>query len=103
VKPRAQIRLLSATWIAEQRLLIAGKALMLGKVLSRTVRRFLNEQLQLFPAPPMNSMFGSGILTLAAGGRRQRRSLVWLGVAKITIDMHVGAILTFDPRYHANG
>ena len=38
-------------WTAEQRLLIAGQASMLGKILSRTVRRFLNEQELLFPAP----------------------------------------------------
>ena len=40
-------------WSAEQRLLIAAQASMLGKILSRTVRRFLNEQELLFPAPLM--------------------------------------------------
>ena len=82
-------------WTAEQRLLIAGQASMLGKVLSRTVRRFLNEQELLFPAPPMKlNIRERDILTLAAAGKTSKEIAAAVGVAKITIDMHVGAILS---------
>ncbi|MEP7345775.1 MAG: autoinducer binding domain-containing protein, partial [Gemmatimonadaceae bacterium] len=40
-------------WGVEQRLLIAGQALVLGKVLSRSVRKFLYEEELLFPRPTM--------------------------------------------------
>ena len=80
---------------AEQRLLIAGQASMLGKVLSRTVRRYLNEQELVFPAPPMKlSNRERDILTLAADGKTSKEIAAAIGVAKITIDMHVGAILS---------
>ena len=82
-------------WTAEQRLLIAGQALMLGKVLSRTVRKFLNEQELLFPAPPMKlNGRERDILTLAAAGRTSKEIAAMVGVAKITVDMHVEAILS---------
>lgn len=82
-------------WSAEQRLLIAGQASMLGKVLSRTVRRFLNDQELLFPAPPMKlNNRERDILTLAAAGKTSKEIAAAVGVAKITIDMHVGAILS---------
>ena len=82
-------------WSAEQRLLIAGQASMLGKVLSRAVRRFLNEQELLFPAPLMKLNFRErDILTLAAAGKTSKEIAAAVGVAKITIDMHVGAILS---------
>jgi DNA-binding CsgD family transcriptional regulator len=82
-------------WNAEQRLLIAGQASMLGKVLSRTVRRFLNDQGLLFPAPPMKlNTRERDILTLAAAGKTSKEIAAAVGVAKITIDMHVGAILS---------
>ena len=82
-------------WSAEQRLLIAGQASMLGKVLSRTVRRFLNEQELLFPAPPMKlTSRERDILTLAAAGKTSKEIAAAVGVAKITIDLHVGAILS---------
>ena len=82
-------------WSAEQRLLIAGQASMLGKVLSRTVRRFLKEQELLFPAPPMKlNNRERDILSLAAAGRTSKEIAAAIGVAKITIDMHVGAILS---------
>jgi len=82
-------------WSAEQRLLIAGQASMLGKVLSRTVRRFLNDQGLLFPAPPMKlNTRERDILTLAAAGKTSKEIAAAVGVAKITIDMHVGAILS---------
>ena len=80
---------------AEQRLLIAGQASILGKVLSRTVRRFLNEQELLFPAPPMKlNVREREILTLAASGKTSKEIAAAVGVAKITVDMHVGAILS---------
>jgi DNA-binding CsgD family transcriptional regulator len=82
-------------WTAEQRLLIAGQASMLGKILSRTVRRFLNEQELLFPAPPMKlNVRERDILTLAAAGKTSKEIAATVGVAKITIDMHVGTILS---------
>ena len=82
-------------WTAEQRLLIAGQAAMLGKILSRTVRRFLNEQELLFPAPPMKlNVRERDILTLAAAGKTSKEIASMVGVAKITVDMHVGAILS---------
>jgi len=82
-------------WSAEQRLLIAGQATMLGKILSRTVRRFLNEQELLFPAPPMKlNLREREILTLAASGKTSKEIAAAVGVAKITVDMHVGTILS---------
>src|SRR5258705_6209469 len=82
-------------WNAEQRLLIAGQASMLGKILSRTVRRFLNEQELLFPAPPMKlNVRERDILTLAAAGKTSKEIAATVGVAKIAIDMHVGTILS---------
>ena len=82
-------------WTAEQRLLIAAQASMLGKILSRTVRRFLNEQELLFPAPPMRlNLREREILTLAASGKTSKEIAGAIGVAKITVDMHVGTILS---------
>lgn len=82
-------------WSAGQRLLIAGQVSILGKVLSRTVRKFLNEQELLFPAPPMKlNVREREILTLAAGGKTSKEIAVALGIAKITVDMHVGGILS---------
>jgi LuxR family quorum sensing-dependent transcriptional regulator len=82
-------------WSAEQRLLIAGQASMLGKALSRAVRRFLNEQELLFPAPAMKlSLREHEILTLAASGKSSKTIAATLGIAKITVDIHVGATLS---------
>jgi DNA-binding CsgD family transcriptional regulator len=82
-------------WSAEQRLLIAGQATILGKILSRSVRRFLNEQELLFPAPPMKlNLREREILTLAASGKTSKEIAAAVGVAKITVDMHVGTILS---------
>jgi DNA-binding CsgD family transcriptional regulator len=82
-------------WTAEQRSLIAGQASILGKVLSRTVRRYLNEQELLFPAPTMKlNLREREILSFAAGGKTSKEIAVTLGIAKITVDMHVGTILS---------
>ena len=82
-------------WSAEQRLLIAGQASILGKVLSRTVRKFLNEQELLFPAPPMKlNLREREILTLAAAGKSSKEIAATLGTAKITVDMHVATMLS---------
>src|ERR1700674_2878502 len=82
-------------WTAEQRLLIAGQASMLGKILSRTVRRFLNEQELLFPAPPMKLNHRErDILTLAAAGKTSKEIAGTVGIAKITVDTLVGIILS---------
>lgn len=82
-------------WSAEQRSLVAGQASILGKVLSRTVRRFLNDQELLFPAPQMKlNVREREILTFAAAGKTSKEIAVTLGVAKITVDMHVGTILS---------
>ena len=60
-------------WGAEQRLLIAGQALVLGKVLSRSVRKFLYEEELLFPRPPMKlNLREREILTLAAAGQTSK-------------------------------
>jgi DNA-binding NarL/FixJ family response regulator len=81
-------------WNAEHRLLIAGQALMLGKVLSRLVRQFLSEEELLFPAPSMSlSDREKEILTLAASGKTSKEIAEALGIAKITVDMHVSTIL----------
>lgn len=81
-------------WNAQQRLLIAGQALIVGKVLSRSVREFLNEQELLFPAPPMKlNNRERQILTLAASGKTSKEISETIGIAKITVDMHVGTIL----------
>ena len=82
-------------WNAEQRLLIAGQALVLGKVLSRSVRNFLYEEELLFPRPSMKlNLREREILTLAAAGQTSKEIATVLGVAKITVDIHVGTILT---------
>ena len=82
-------------WSAEHRLLIAGQALILGKVLSRSVREFLNEQELLFPAPPMQlNVREREILTLAASGKTSKEIAETIGIAKITVDMLVGTILS---------
>ena len=90
MRPR---RLIS--WSAEQRLLIAGQALVLGKVLSRSVRKFLYEEELLFPRPPMKlNLREREILTRAAAGQTSKEIAAELGIAKITVDIHVGTILT---------
>jgi len=79
---------------AQQRLLIAGQALVLGKVLSRSVRKFLYEEELLFPRPPMKlNIREQQILTLAAGGRTSKQIATLLGIAKVTVDIQVGMIL----------
>jgi DNA-binding CsgD family transcriptional regulator len=83
------------SWSAEKCLLIAGQASILGKVLSRTVRRFLSKQELLFPAPPMKlNLREREILTFAAAGKTSKEIAGTLGIAKITVDMHVGTILS---------
>jgi DNA-binding CsgD family transcriptional regulator len=82
-------------WSVEKRLLIAGQASILGKVLSRSVRRFLNDQELLFPAPTMKLNYREReILTLAAGGKTSKEIAIEFGIAKITVDTLVGAILS---------
>ena len=82
-------------WDAQQRLLIAGQALVLGKVLSRSVRKFLYEEELLFPRPTMRlNLREREILTLAAAGHTSKAIAALLGIAKITVDIHVGTILT---------
>ena len=82
-------------WSAKQRLVIAGQASILGKVLSRAVRRFLNEQELLFPAPPMKlNLREREILTLAASGKTSKEIAGAVGIAKITVDTLVGIILS---------
>jgi LuxR family quorum-sensing system transcriptional regulator SolR len=81
-------------WDAQQRLLIAGQALVLGKVLSRSVRKFLYDEELLFPRPPMKlNIREQEILTLAAAGRTSKEIATLLGIAKITVDIRVGTIL----------
>lgn len=82
-------------WSAERRLLVAGQTSIVGKVLSRTVRKFLNEQELLFPAPPMKlNQREREILTLAAAGKSSKEIAATLGIAKITVDMHVATMLS---------
>src|SRR5208283_1715858 len=82
-------------WSAEKRLLVAGQASILGKVLSRTVRSYLHKQELLFPAPPMKlNLREREILTFAAAGKTSKEIAGTLGIAKITVDMHVGTILS---------
>jgi len=82
-------------WNAEQCLLIAAQASIVGKVLSRSVRQFLGEQELLFPAPRMKlNVREREILTLAASGKTSKEIARSVGIAKITVDMHVGIILS---------
>lgn len=79
----------------EKRSLVACQASILGKVLSRAVRRYLNEQELLFPAPPMRlDLREREILSFAAAGKTSKEIAGALGIAKITVDMHVGTILS---------
>jgi DNA-binding CsgD family transcriptional regulator len=81
-------------WTPERRLLVAGQAFVLGKVLSRSMREYLDEQELLFPAPPMTlNIREREILTLAASGKTSKAISEALGMSKITIDMHMGTIL----------
>ena len=83
------------SWSAEKRLLVAGQASILGKVLSRTVRSYLHKQELLFPAPPMKlNLREREILTFAAAGKTSKEIAGTLGIAKITVDMYVGTILS---------
>ena len=80
---------------AESRSLVAGQASILGKVLSRAVRRYLNEQELLFPAPAMRlNVQEREILTFAAAGKTSKEIASVLGIAKITVDMHMGIIMS---------
>ena len=82
-------------WSAEQRSIVASQASILGKILSRTVRRYLNEQELLFRAPAMKlNLREREILTFAAAGKTSKEIAGSLGIAKITVDMHVGTILS---------
>lgn len=82
-------------WSVEKRLLIAAQASILGKVLSRTVRRYLNEQELLFPAPTMKlSDREREVLALAATGKTSKEIADLLGIARITVDFHVASALT---------
>jgi len=82
-------------WGAEQRMLIAGQATMVGKVLSRSVRKILYEEELVFPRPPMKlNAQERQILTLAAAGQTSKEIAAVLGIAKITVDIHVGTILS---------
>jgi len=82
-------------WNANQRLLIAGQVSVLGKILSRTVRKFLHEQELLFPAPPIKlTLRERDILTLVAMGKSSKEIGAAIGIAKITVDMHVATMLT---------
>jgi DNA-binding CsgD family transcriptional regulator len=82
-------------WDAQERLIIAGQALVLGKVLSRSVRKFLYEEELLFPRPPMKlNIREQEILTLAAAGRTSKEIATLLGIAKITVDIHMGTIFS---------
>lgn len=84
-----------ADWSVDQQLLIAGQASMLGKVLSRAMRRFLKEHELLFPAPPMKlNARECDILSLVAAGKSSKEIAPVLGVAKVTVDMHVATILS---------
>ena len=82
-------------WSAEKRLLVAAQASILGKVLSRTVRGYLNEQELLFPAPTMKLTDREReVLALAATGKTSKEIAALLGIAKITVDIHVASALT---------
>jgi len=82
------------SWRTEQCLLVAGQVSILGKVLSRAVRSFLNKQELLFPAPPMKlNPREREVLTFAAAGRTSKEIAGTLGIAKITVDMMVAGIL----------
>jgi DNA-binding CsgD family transcriptional regulator len=82
-------------WDPEQRALIAGQATILGKVLSRSMRKFLYEEELLFPAPSMKlNPRERAILTLAAAGKTSKEIGVLLGIAKVTVDILVGGILS---------
>ena len=82
-------------WDAQQRLLIAGQALVLGKVLSRSMRKFLYDEDLLFPRPTMRlNVREREILTLAAGGHTSKAIAAMLGIVKVTVDLHVSTILT---------
>ena len=82
-------------WSAEKRLLIAAQASILGKVLSRSVRRYLNDQELLFPAPTMKlSDREREVLALAAAGKTSKVIAAALGLARITVDYHFASALT---------
>ena len=59
------------------------------------MRKFLYEEELLFPRPPMKlNLREREILTRAAAGQTSKLIAAELGIAKITVDIHVGTILT---------
>ena len=82
-------------WDAEERSLIAAQATILGKVLCRSMRKVLFEDELVFPAPLMKlNPRERAILTLAAAGKTSKEIGMLLGIAKVTVDILVGAILS---------
>ena len=59
------------------------------------MRNFLYEEELLFPRPRMKlNIREREILTLAAAGQTSKEIAAVLGIAKITVDIYVGTILT---------
>ena len=59
------------------------------------MRKFLCEEELLFPAPTMKlNPRERAILTLAAAGKTSKEIGMLLGIAKVTVDILVGAILS---------
>ena len=82
-------------WSAEQRLLIAGQASSVGQGSQSDRAKVPQRARTAVPGPPMKlNIREREILTLAAAGKTSKEIAAALGVAKITIDMHVGAILS---------
>jgi DNA-binding NarL/FixJ family response regulator len=82
-------------WSAERRLRIVGQVAIVGEVLSRTVRQFLNEQELPFPAPTMKlKRREREIRTLTAAGNSSREIAATLRIAEITVGMHVARTLS---------
>jgi DNA-binding NarL/FixJ family response regulator len=82
-------------WSPQDRLLIAAQASIIGKLLSRSMREFLNDQDLLFPAPVMSlTPRDLELLTLVASGFTSKEIGEMLGRARITVDTHMRTIVS---------
>jgi DNA-binding CsgD family transcriptional regulator len=81
-------------WGRNERLMTAGQAQVIAKVLSRSMRKYLDDSELLFPVRSMRlSLEEREILTLAAAGRTSKEIAMQLEIAKVTVDMRMRAII----------
>jgi DNA-binding CsgD family transcriptional regulator len=82
-------------WSPETRMMAASQASLLGRIISRSVRQYLYSKKQVFPAPTMAlNNREKELLILVAAGKTSKEIAELLNIAKITVDIHIGKIMT---------